>query len=82
MDWKYFSDRRRITLREFLVNCNSEEEAIQKFVDKRLTNVPLEEISQLFSTPVSVTTEIAAEMVDAKVSSKKVVKNATETPGE
>ena len=82
MDWNYFRDRKRITLKDFLIDCSSEEEAMQKFSKKNLMNLPLEEISQLFSTPTSVATEASEEIADVKLSSKKVVKNATENPGE
>jgi len=97
MDWNFFSARRRTNLKDFLKDCSSEKEALQKFADSKMTGVPFEEIKSLFETvtvAVTVNDSVGKMSADAteekdaytnvqdiKNLTKKVAKNVSEKPG-
>ena len=91
MDWNFFSARRRTNLKDFLSDCSTKEQALQKLSDLQLTNLPLSEINQLFTkAKIEETSEVAPEVKTevqdtqslSKNLPKKATKNATETPGD
>lgn len=81
MDWNYLKKRRNQTLVEYFksLNIKSEDEAIQRFKDKDISNYPIDEIKTIFSSPKNEILEQPLDLsenefineIEKKVSSKK-----------
>ena len=72
MDWNYFKIRRRTTLEKFLNKASSEEEALEIFSRKGLTNIPLDEIKSLFDAKQSNIDQAVIEAAPVNVTNEEI----------
>lgn len=82
MNWVQYSKRRgKMPLDSFLIGCESEQEALDRFKSKKIDDPPLEEIRNYFNPPVvdnQVNVEPAVNTVEAE---PIVTKKAKATSG-
>ena len=88
MDWNQFASRRRVTLAEFIGECNTEEDALAMFQRMRVSDPPLNEIRQVLTSrnlpqvepEAAQESPVSVDDPQPSVTAKKT-KNASGTPG-